>query len=475
VNTLKKVSLLLLLVIACSCSNNKKEQNLLWISSDKDIQWQIDTLKITKENSDNNSVITIFPDSSLQTIDGFGASFNELGWEALNVLPDEMQQQVLYSLFDTINGCGFNLCRMPIGANDYAVNWYSHNETHGDFAMENFSIDRDFQRLIPYIKSAKSINPDLKIWASPWCPPSWMKKNNHYACKSDSVNDLSHEKQGNDTATQFILEVEYLNAYALYFSKFIDEYKKAGIDVYAVHVQNEPYACQNFPSCVWKPYDLVRFIGDYLGPKFQKDNRETEIWLGTINNDDSQNMETMLQYERAQKYITGIGFQWAGKGAISYVNNNYPQYKLMQTESECGDGSNDWEAAEYTFSLMRHYFANGANSYLYWNMILDETGKSQWGWKQNSMISIDSLTKGISYNPEFYLLKHFSSYIKPGATYLKTSNENCLAFKSAKKYVIFYYNNQQHMEIKEFKIGNMIFKAEMEGRSFNTFIHRIQI
>ena len=115
---------------------------------------------------------------------------------------------------------------MPIGANDYSVDWYSLNETKGDFEMRNFNINRDKQRLIPYIKAAQKYRPDLKVWASPWSPPSWLKVNNHYACTADArVNDLPKEGQGIEMATQFRMEPEYLKAYAIYFRKFIDSSK----------------------------------------------------------------------------------------------------------------------------------------------------------------------------------------------------------------------------------------------------------
>lgn len=468
--TLFKITQLLLLILTLSCAETKTSRDIIWISSDKNVQWQIDTVQLMQENLKDSNTIIVFTDSSLQTIDGFGGCFNELGWEALRVLPIDQQNEILNSLFDTIYGCGFNLCRMPIGANDYAVNWYSHNETEGDFTMNSFSIQRDKQRLIPYIKTAQSINPNIKIWASPWCPPTWMKNNNHYACNPDTVNDLSESGRGEEMNTQFIMQDEYLKAYALYFSKFVKEYKKQGIDIHSVHVQNEPNSCQNFPSCVWRPKDLAKFIGNHLGPKFQHDGLNIEIWLGTIERPQPERVDRILKDEQAQKYITGVGFQWAGKGAIPHVNENYPNLKLMQTETECGDGSNDWAAAEHTFGLMKHYFANGANSYLYWNMILDETGKSQWGWKQNSMISINKQTKKVTYNPEFYLMKHFSSFIESGANNIKTNDENCLAFKNSKEYVIIYYNSENNKIIKEFIVDNIKFEIEIAPKSFNTFV-----
>ncbi|MGC9342687.1 MAG: glycoside hydrolase family 30 protein [Bacteroidales bacterium] len=364
------------------------------------------------------------------------------------------------------------MCRVPMGANDYARDWYSLNDTPGDFAMENFSIERDRNTLIPYIQSAMEYNPDLKVWGSPWSPPAWMKSNNHYACRPDVVNDLPESGAGEEGTTQFIMEPEYLSAYALYFSKFVMAYRNEGVNMYAVHVQNEPNSCQNFPSCVWTAKDQATFIGDYLGPKFQEENLDAEIWYGTYERPWIEKIDTILKDPEASEYIEGIGFQWAGKKAIPDVNIKYPDMKLMQTESECGDGSNDWKAAEYTWSLIKHYFENGVNSYLYWNMILDETGKSQWGWKQNSLISVDSETGRYRFNPEYYLFKHLTHFVKPGAKKLRTPQgyEQALFFLNPYDELCgVLVNDTFDMKSVQVEVDGKFLVIQLQPRSFNSF------
>ena len=410
-------------------------------------------------------------DQPLQTIDGFGGCFNEKGWEVLQTLDEKEREKVYASLFDMENGCRFTLYRMPIGANDYAIDWYSHNETSLDFSMQHFSIDRDRQRLVPYVKKAMEYNPHLKIFASPWCPPSWMKTNGHYACRTDpNVNDLPEERQGKEMVDQFIMEEPYLDTYALYFSKFVSAYKNEGINIYSVHVQNEPNSCQNFPSCVWTPASLARFISKHLGPTLNADHPDIELWLGTIERPQPERVDVILTDEHASKYIKGVGFQWAGKGVIEHVNKQYPNMELMQTETECGDGSNDWAAMEYTFDLMKHYFANGTSSYLYWNMVLDHTGSSQWGWNQNSMITIGENGE-VVYNPEFYLMKHFSYFVRNGARYVKTSDNNSVAFVNPdKQLIIVSYNNEDKPVNKEINVGGSKTKVALEGKSLATLV-----
>ncbi len=114
--------------------------------------------------------IVVNPHVVYQTIDGFGGCFNELGWTALSTLSADDRRSVLRTLFDPRTGCGFKLGRMPIGASDFARNWYSLDETPDDYALHDFSILRGQHCLIPYIKDALAVNPSLKIWGSAWSP-----------------------------------------------------------------------------------------------------------------------------------------------------------------------------------------------------------------------------------------------------------------------------------------------------------------
>jgi len=144
---------------------------MVWITSSPIASWLEKGVQPT--HAPTHVYVT---DRRQQTIEGFGGCFSEIGWQALQSLSERGSTHVLADLFDTATGCGFRLCRVPIGANDFALEWYSHNEHDGDFAMEHFSIARDRRFLIPYIQAAMSIQPDLRLFASPWSPPTWMKQ-----------------------------------------------------------------------------------------------------------------------------------------------------------------------------------------------------------------------------------------------------------------------------------------------------------
>ena len=185
-----------------------------------------------------------------QTVRGFGGCFNELSRIAMECLTDEQRGEIMDSLFNEENGCNFKICRVPIGASDYAAEWYSCDETDGDYALEHFNIERDKVYLLPYIREAMERQPELTLFASPWSPPTWMKFPKAY-----NFGTLRWEEP-------------VLKAYAQYFVKFVSAYAEQGVTVEAVHVQNEPIADQKFPSCVWTGEQLRDFIRDYLAPAF---------------------------------------------------------------------------------------------------------------------------------------------------------------------------------------------------------------
>jgi glucosylceramidase len=150
------------------------------ITTTKDAAWQEQPLAKPGWRWDALN-LNVDVGATAQTMEGFGGCFNELGWTSLSKLSEGDRERVLRELFDPAAGARFSLCRMPIGANDFALKAYSYDETKDDFELKHFSIENDRATLIPFIQAAQKYQPKLRAWASPWSPPSWMKKNGFYA------------------------------------------------------------------------------------------------------------------------------------------------------------------------------------------------------------------------------------------------------------------------------------------------------
>ena len=240
------ISLILLFLLGGTVEAQKVE----WYATTQASPWA--KQKVKPERNAIAADIVLDPARRLQVITGIGGCFNEMGWDALNALPPTERETVLQAIFGKDGAC-FEYCRLPLGANDFAMSFYSSADVAGDFDLVNFNIDRDRYILIPYIKAARRINPNLRIWASPWCPPAWMKTNNHYASAvrpagERDVNGLSPTEAIAEHSTGFRMEEGYLKTYANYFARFVKAYEAEGLPLECIHVQNEPCSNQVFPS-----------------------------------------------------------------------------------------------------------------------------------------------------------------------------------------------------------------------------------
>ena len=337
-----------------------------------------------------------------QTWSGFGGCFNELGWDAIGLLADRDRAELLHGLFAPDGELRLTIGRLPIGANDYSRSWYSLDEEDGDWELERFSIARDRGCLIPYIAAAQRVaRAPLTLFGSPWSPPTWLKR----------PRAMNHGT--------LLWEPRALTTYARYFLRFVEEYRTAGIDIAAVHVQNEPNSDQKFPSCLWTGAQFRDFIRDHLGPTFAAAGERCEIWAGTIERDGWYDWAAPILHDPGCRgLIAGMGFQWAGRGLVRRVHEAAPDLRLWQTENECGDGSNSWSYARHVFDLIQQYVVAGVDAYCYWNMVLEPEGRSTWGWKQNSLVTIDPATRTWRRNPEWHILRHARLAADPGAVRL---------------------------------------------------------
>lgn len=487
------------LMAACQSQPEKVE----WVSTTFENPWQVQNVEAVSEQP-SDSTIVIDPTLTAQTIEGFGTCFNELGWTSLSLLSAEDREFIMYELYGPGVGANFTMGRMPIGSNDFSLDYYSYDDVDGDFDLAHFSVAHDDSTLVPFIKMALAKQPAMRLFASPWCPPAWMKYNKHYACRStaglrkmmeermaslpDSVrhrmggnsgisgwlsvdNGLAADKSIDEGEDAFIQDPKYLDAYGRYFGKFIDGYKERGINIAMVMPQNEFNSAQPYPACVWKPQSLATFIGKYLGPEMEK--RGVEVYYGTIERAKVSLSDTILTDPDAAKYIKGMGFQWAGKDALPALRQKYPNLPCYQTEQECGNGKNDWAGAMHSWDLLKHYFGNGVQAYFYWNTSLKEGGVSRWGWSQNSLVTVNEDARTYKFTPEYYVLKHASHYVLPGAKFLNLGGtyKDAIAFLNADGSIVVLAGNQNPQQVSvTFELRGKKHTFALPANSINTLV-----
>jgi glucosylceramidase len=403
---------------------------------------------------------------------GFGACLNELGWTSLSGLNDSDRDSVMSEFFDPHAGARFSYCRMPIGANDFAREAYSYNETDGDFAMKNFSIAHDKDTLVPFIQAAKRHQPELKLWASPWSPPTWMKRNHFYA-EAEAYpgfkdNGIKPEQIGKEGEDMFIQEPRYFEAYALYFQKFIEAYRAQGIQIGMVMPQNEFNSAQNFPSCTWTAAGLARFV-EYLGPAMQKIG--VDVFFGTLERGNVKLLDASMNDQKASRYIKGVGVQWAGKNALADIDAQYPHLTIFQSEQECGFGTNTWAYSAYCWQLMKEYFRRGARGYFYWNLSTAKGGMSTWGWPQNGLVTVDTTAKTFTFTHDYYLLKHLTHFVDVGAKRVETNGtcDDAIAFVNpGGGVVVLLRNAHPYKQLVALQVGDVAASVELAADSIAT-------
>jgi glucosylceramidase len=439
-----------------------------WTCSAQDAQWQTNESIQLVSGTAADADLGIDTTKLKQEVTGFGGAFNEKGWVALSVLTPDEKDGVIKAMFDPIDGAKFNLGRVPIGASDYAVSRYTLDETDGDYEMNDFSIDRDRENLIPYINAAMVYQPDLQVWGSAWTPPSWMKTNDDF--DGGSMKD----------------DPKIYAAYALYLERFVEAYQAEGINLYAVAVQNEPDIERNYPTCLWAPEQIRTFVRDHLGPHFEQNNVNAGIMLGTFDDGVFAKYPKLLTDADVSKYISIVGFQWSGVDAIAQTRGQFPDIQIYQTETKCGNHNwedgynperppNDWAYGIYTWNLIKEYFDQGVNAYFLWNMVLDEQGKSidsQHPWPQNAAITVDKTTGKVTYTPMFYAFKHFTYYVETGARYVDLGDAaDAIAFLNPDGSLILELQNQSEQpKTLTINVNGSTLNLSLPQMSWNTLV-----
>jgi glucosylceramidase len=431
--------------------------------------WKTGTLTpVTSGNAD----VSADAASKKQRWDGFGGTFNEAGWDALGVLSDADRALAIKYLFDAADGANFAYGRLPIGASDYAMARYTLAEMKDDYTMTSFSIAQDKKLLIPFIKAALAVKPDIHLWASPWTPPAWMKSNN----STDNGNMKDDDN--------------VLKAFALYLEKFVQAYAGEGLTIEAVHPQNEPGYGNPYPSCLWSQALYIKFIRDYLGPLFEKDNVPAQIWCGTMSNQsDGTIAEALAKDSKAMSYVKGFGLQWNTMGSVGAVKGT--GQPVMQTEHRCGnyDFSSPHATSSYDASKPQNDFAYGVeswlnikdwidagvNSYSAWNMVLDTLGtnlNASKPWHQNALLTVDRGAKKLNATPAYYVFRHLSQFVAPKANVIGASGGSALAFQNPDgAYVVVMYNSGAAKQAIV-SLGGSKFQFDMPANGFATIHHK---
>lgn len=422
------------------------------IPSDKDIE----------SDRENVRSFCINPDKVYQQMDGFGASLTDASaWLISNALGEDKRNELMSKLFSYDKGIGMSFLRQPMGASDFAHKIYTYDDMPAgseDYNLEHFSIDHDRKYIIPLIKEALKLNPELKIMATPWSPPAWMKT-------SGSLIGGA-------------LRAECFDVLARYFVSFIKSYEAEGIPIYAVTPQNEPlYVPAEYPGMKMEPRDQAKFIMHHLGPAFEKNGIKTKIIAYDHNWDTPTYPLTVL--EGAGKYAAGSAWHCYGgtHDAMTFIHNKFPDKGIWFTEASGGQWIPPFHAA-FADQMMHVIRAtrNYAKTVVWWNAALDQNNGPT--VLKNSicrgLVKIDTATGEITYNVDYYTMGHISKFVKPGAYRIDSDSYlndlESVAFKNPDGSVVLIASNRTSFDrVMLVSFGRSSFEYNLPGRAAATF------
>lgn len=364
-----------------------------------------------KQSLESQVSIFVYPEKTFQTFLGIGGAITDASAEVFAKLPKNKQEELLNAYYSKENGIGYSLIRTNIHSCDFSSGSYTYVD-EGDAALKTFTIEHDQQFRIPLIKAAmKTAGGKITLYASPWSPPAFMK---------DNKNMLKGGK----------LLPQFYQSWANYYVKFINSYKKEGIPVWGLTIQNEPMAVQRWESCIYTAEEERDFLKNYLGPTLEKAGLGDKKIIVWDHNRDliSHRVNTILNDAAANKFVWGIGFHWYENWSggepmfenIGKVNEMYPNKNLLFTEG-CVELFNPekyqhWPNGERYGRSMINDFNNGTVGWTDWNILLDEKGgPNHVGNFCFAPIHANIQTGDLIYTPSYYFIGHFSKFIQKGA------------------------------------------------------------
>ena len=452
--------------------------------------------KITQFSTEGTPLkIILNPEEKFQTITGFGGSFTEASASLLNRLSKANRNKVLAAYFSE-DGANYSLTRTHIASCDFSLSNYTYAKVENDLEMKHFTIEDDKADLIPMILEAQAISKDgFNIIASPWTCPPWMKDNKKYVGGK--------------------LLPEFNDAFSLYFSKYLEAYKKEGISIWGVTVINEPHGNgNNWESTLFSPEEMTLFVQNHLGPTLEKEGWNAVKIFGYDQNRAGlpEWVDAMFKNEATSKYFAGTAIHWYESTydyfakELQYAHNKAPNKYLIETEGcvdseiphwnddawywkkEATDWGWDW-ASEKDKHLHPKYapvnryandiigcLNNWVDGWIDWNMVLDRQGGPNWfkNWCVAPVI-VDPEKDEVYFTPLYYTMAHFSKFMRPGAVKIGCEiNDKVLVATAVKNpdesIAVAIFNPTETKQTIEIQLNNNKTIISIDGQALQTVV-----
>ncbi len=424
-------------------------------------------LEFVPDPRDELHSIRIDAGTRFQTIEGFGGAFTEAAAATFAKMNSEAQSVILKAYFDPVDGHGYNLCRTHINSCDFSLGNYAYDEVPGDTDLQQFSIEHDRRMLIPFIRAAMQVaGRPIKLFASPWSPPAWMKTNGQMNFGGK-------------------LKPEYRDAWARYYARYVKAYQEEGISIWGLSVQNEPEATQTWDSCLYTGEEERDFVRDFLGPTLKSEGLgHLRIIIWDHNRDRMfDRARAVLDDPQAAQYVWGTGFHWyVGDNFdnVQRVHDAYPDKALLFTEgcAEFGPHAGEWGVGERYARSMINDLNRWTVGWVDWNLVLDEQGgPNHVGNFCSAPVIADTRRcdlEGVQFQSSYYYIGHIARFIKQGAERIICAPTldalEATAFRNADGRVAVVVMNRTEEEIPfSIKVGELASATSAPAHSITTY------
>lgn len=510
----KQLLSLITTVLIVSCS--PQEKNKAYVAYIYQTSQTGDNLKLISNKSVTEAHkinLLLKPEEKFQKYYGFGASFTESSAWNLATIPESQRNEVLTRLFSPKEGAGFTLMRTHINSSDYSNNHYTYVK-EGDESLDTFSVNEDMKGFTgeenDQVKGIELIEPnydiipmiledykvpgsDFNIIASPWSPPSWMK--------TGETKEM----------TNGTLLPKYYGLWAKYLSKYVSAYAEQGINLWGITPQNETLHAHDarWDSNGFTPEQGRDFLKNNLGPQLVKDGhlnlKDLEAGLRVLIYD--HNKSTMNDYvaptyndPEASKYVWGTAFHWYASSELDEhkwfaeelekLHIDWPEKGMIHTESSIDIDADDpigqyWRESTdyagafvpfdtYAYDIITD-LNHGVQGYIEWCMILSNKGQPNPYDNFNSApVLINPNTDEVIYTPLYYLLSHFSKFIRPGAHRIGVESETVkgIIYSAAMNLddsisIVVFNRNEESYQLS-ITVGDNNYSANIPPRAMQT-------
>ena len=334
---------------------------------------------------------------------GIGGGFAEASCKLIMSLPEGRRAELLRMLFAK-DGANLNIGRLHVGASDYSTKVYTLDDGVADPELKRFSIDPDREWILPAVKAALQVRPDLFLFSSPWSPPAWMKTNG--------------------SLYGGWMRTKWLPVFADYYVAWLKAYCAEGIPVAALTIQNEP-ECERSgsPTCLWHPDQEAEVAGRLLPPRLRAAGLSTKIWIWDHNFDRWQRPLNQLKDPDVRTNVDAVAFHpYCGRPeALDRFRAACPGVTVHQTEigpsASWGTGGSSLACwGERVLKCLNH----GCSSFVNWCLVLDEKGypNTSVGLDCYGLVSVETKSGAIIPSAQYEVFCHIGRFVDRGSTVL---------------------------------------------------------